>query len=164
MRRLYLWTTIALLTVNLPGNAADLSKIDRILGKEPVYQSRPKYCLLVFGPEGKTRVWLVVDGDVLYADCKGNGDLTGKDQRFPKQGTSFFVDTMPASHAGHPFKLRLDVNKTSYKIQCFTRDSPGLRTSGVLLFADRPEDAPVVHFEGPLTFTILDWNNPGKSA
>jgi hypothetical protein len=65
---------MALLTIHLPGIAADLSKIDRTLGKEPAYQSKPKYCLLAFGPGGKTRVWLVVDGHVLYVDCKGNGD------------------------------------------------------------------------------------------
>jgi hypothetical protein len=162
---LYLWTTTALLTVHLPGIEGDLSKIDRTVGEEPAYQSKPKYCLVVFGPEAKTRMWLVLDGDVLYADCKANGDLTGQDQRFlPKGGTSFFVDKIPANHAGHPFTLRLDVKTTGYQIQCFTQDSPGFRTAGVLLFADRPEDAPVVHFQGPLTFTILDWNHPGKSA
>jgi hypothetical protein len=39
------------------------------------------YCLLVFGPEAKTRVWLVVDGDTLYVDRNGNGDLTGAGKR-----------------------------------------------------------------------------------
>ena len=35
--------------------AADLSKVDRILTKEPAYRSKPRYCVLVFGPEAKTR-------------------------------------------------------------------------------------------------------------
>jgi hypothetical protein len=61
---------------------ADLTKIDRTIGKEPAYQSKPKYCLLVFGPEAKTRVWLVLDGDTLYADRNGNGDLTEQCERF----------------------------------------------------------------------------------
>jgi hypothetical protein len=60
----------------------DLRKIDRTIAKEPVYQGRPKYCLLVFGPEAKTRVWLVLDGDILYADRNGNGDLTETGKRF----------------------------------------------------------------------------------
>src|ERR1700732_1954245 len=64
-----------------PGMAADLSKIDRTIAKEPKYQSKPKYCLLVFGPEAKTRVWLVLDGDVLYVDRNGNGDLTEAGER-----------------------------------------------------------------------------------
>jgi hypothetical protein len=61
--------------------AADLTKIDRTIAKEPVYQNQPKYCLLVFGPDAKTRVWLVIDGDVLYVDRNGNGDLTEQGER-----------------------------------------------------------------------------------
>ncbi len=56
--------------------AADLGKVDRSIGREPKYKAQPKYCLLVFGPEAKERVWLVQDGDVLYVDRNGNGDLT----------------------------------------------------------------------------------------
>jgi hypothetical protein len=45
--------------------------------KEPVYQSKsPNYGLLVFGREGQERVWLVRDGDTLYVDRRGDGDLT----------------------------------------------------------------------------------------
>ncbi len=61
--------------------AADLTKIERHLIKEPIYQTKPKYCLLVFGPETKTKVWLVIDGDTLYVDRNGNGDVTEKDER-----------------------------------------------------------------------------------
>jgi hypothetical protein len=67
--------------------AGDLSKIDRTIAREPAYQGKPKYCLLVFGPEAKVRVWLVLDGDVLYVDRNGNGDLTEKEKRFTGQGT-----------------------------------------------------------------------------
>lgn len=56
--------------------AVDLSKIERKILREPEYRLKPKYCLLVFGPEAKTRVWLVQDGDTLYVDRNGNGDLT----------------------------------------------------------------------------------------
>jgi hypothetical protein len=53
------------------------AKTDRTLSKEPAYRTKaPKYGLLVFGPEGKDRVWLVHDGDTLYVDRNGNGDLT----------------------------------------------------------------------------------------
>jgi hypothetical protein len=58
--------------------AADLKHLDRTIAKEPAYASHhPQYCLLVFGPEAKTRVWLVADGDFLYVDRNGDGDLTG---------------------------------------------------------------------------------------
>src|SRR5207245_8714637 len=65
-----------LMVVATPLSAADLAKIDRKIAKEPAYRTKPKYCLLVFGPEAKTRVWLVQDGDTLYVDRNGNGDLT----------------------------------------------------------------------------------------
>jgi hypothetical protein len=67
--------------------AADLSKIPRTIAKEPVYKSKPKYCLVVFGPEAKKRMWNVLDGDVLYVDKNGNGDLTekGKSLSFTNQ-------------------------------------------------------------------------------
>jgi hypothetical protein len=59
-----------------PADAGPL-KIDRTIKKEPAYRTKaPKYGLLVFGPEGKDRVWLVRDGDTLYVDRNGNGDLT----------------------------------------------------------------------------------------
>jgi hypothetical protein len=66
----------------VPAQAADLSKVDCTIAREPAYQARPAYCLLVFGPEAKTRVWLVLDGDTLYADRNANGDLTNKGERF----------------------------------------------------------------------------------
>ena len=67
---------LLLLAFAAPISALDLSTIDRKIVKEPVYASPPKYCLLVLGPEAKTRVWLVQDGDTLYVDRNGNGDLT----------------------------------------------------------------------------------------
>lgn len=50
--------------------------IDRSIGKEPKYDGKPVYCLLAFDAEAKQRVWLVHDGDTLYVDRNGNGDLT----------------------------------------------------------------------------------------
>jgi hypothetical protein len=62
--------------------AVDRAKNDRSLCKEPTYQSKgPQYCLLVFGPEAAIRVWVVLDGDVLYLDRNGNGDLTDPGER-----------------------------------------------------------------------------------
>src|SRR5438045_5964676 len=72
--------------------AADLNKIERTIAKEPAYQTKsPKYCLLVFGPDAKDRAWLVQDGDTLYVDRNGNGDLTenGKQVKLKQQGDGF---------------------------------------------------------------------------
>ena len=134
MRSLYLWTTVAFLTAQLPGYATDLSKIDRTIGKEPAYQSKPKYCLVVFGPEAKTRVWLVLDGDVLYVDRNGDGDLTANDERFPKKwvpgGTVYGVGTIPTHDGRESFALDVwesweksasddDKINDRYKIRCW---------------------------------------------
>jgi hypothetical protein len=72
---------LILTVVSSPSLAMDLTKLDRSIRKEPVYQSKsPQYCLLVFGPEAKTRVWLVLDGNRLFVDHNGNGDLTDDGQ------------------------------------------------------------------------------------
>src|SRR5262249_50492904 len=169
MCRFYLWTTIALLTADVPVCLADLSKVDRTIAKEPAYKAKPKYCLVVLGPEAKTRVWLVLDGDVLYADHNGDGDLTGKDKRFLKEkGLRAYEVGIPARPGGGPVSLKVedkpgrDGEETSYRIWCRPPEGKGFlqRTDGMLLFADRPQEAPVVHFGGPLTLTILDWYKP----
>jgi len=58
-------------------SAADLTKVPRSIAKEPAYATKtPRYLLLAFGPDAADRVWLVLDGDTLYVDRNGNGDLT----------------------------------------------------------------------------------------
>jgi hypothetical protein len=66
--------------------ATDLKRIDRRIVREPAYQSKPKSCLLVFGPDANTHVWLVQDGDTLYVDRNGNGDLTEPGEKVRAQG------------------------------------------------------------------------------
>lgn len=61
--------------------AVELQGIDRTIDKEPQYENEPVYALLVFGPEAETRIWLVLDGDTLYVDGNGNGDLTEPAER-----------------------------------------------------------------------------------
>src|SRR6266850_569590 len=75
--------SLALSFWSLTAQAADLTQIGRTLKHEPVYQGKPKYCLLALGPEATTRVWLVLDDDNLYVDRNGNGDLTEPGERFP---------------------------------------------------------------------------------
>jgi len=67
--------------------AADAPKIDRSIGKQPIYRTAPKYGLLLFGPEGRDRVWIVRDGDVLYVDRNGNGDLTDPGEKVAAERT-----------------------------------------------------------------------------
>jgi hypothetical protein len=72
---------LGLILCAVPARAVDLTKIDRAIAKEPAYQDKPKYCLVVFGQKAKFPVWLVRDGDSLYVDRNGNGDLTDKEER-----------------------------------------------------------------------------------
>src|SRR5438552_4184636 len=79
----FIWT-VGLFGLLVPAATADadLTQLDRSIKKEPQYRTKsPRYCLLVFGPEARTRVWLVLDGDSLYVDRNANGDLTEDGER-----------------------------------------------------------------------------------
>jgi hypothetical protein len=80
MRALNYWTagivaSIVSLSVAVTW-AIDLEAIDRTIAREPKFESTPRYCLLVFGADASSRVWLVEDGKRLYIDRNANGDLT----------------------------------------------------------------------------------------
>ncbi|MCA9315225.1 MAG: hypothetical protein KDB73_07020 [Planctomycetes bacterium] len=71
------------------GDDEPVQDIDRTIRVEPSYSAPTQYyALLLLGPERQTRVWFVVDGDDLYVDRNGDGDLGGEDERFraPKNG------------------------------------------------------------------------------
>jgi hypothetical protein len=158
-----------LVLTSAPASAVDLTKIDRTIAKEPAYKSKPKYCLLVFGPEAKTRVWLVLDGDVLYVDRNGNGDLTEKGEGCPVEnddrGTGWrkcvagdLVEPDGKTvHRGlyvHFYatdQIALKVRTHSGREYWLWYDVGG----GAIAIAARPQDAPVVHFDGPLTLALV---------
>jgi len=82
MKRSHLaWALLASVFGNAAAQTADLARVDRSIRREPTYRSTPRYCLLVFGPKAEHRVWLVLDGDSLYVDRNGNGDLTEAGER-----------------------------------------------------------------------------------
>jgi hypothetical protein len=64
-----------------PSAKIDLTKIARHPLKEPAYKGQPGYLLLALGREAKHTAWLVLDGDTLYVDRRGDGDLTRPDAR-----------------------------------------------------------------------------------
>jgi hypothetical protein len=170
-----LWQVIACLAFwQMLAPAADLSKIDRTLSKEPSYKGKPKYCLLVFGPESKTRVWLVVDGNILYVDRNGDGDLTEKNERIEGQtlfekkpgsapqpnGVVFNVEKL-IKWNGKDARLmvvRSEKSDDDDVVNVFAGAGALANTApfanGVLKFSDRAQDAPVIHFNGPLKMAL----------
>jgi hypothetical protein len=162
MKSTPVWAWLAWLALYAPPtSAADLTKIDRAIAKQPVYQSQsPKYCLLVFGPEAKTRVWLVLDGDVLYVDRNGNGDLTEKGERIVGEDGLFVTEdiTEPGGKTRHT-QLRLRRFKTGVILSLLIEGKRlyfgGSReASDSLTFADQPRHAPILHVNGPLSLKL----------
>src|SRR5262245_54408327 len=177
--------------------AADLAKIERKIAKEPAYQTKsPKYCLLVFGLDAKTRVWLVQDGDTLYVDRKGNGDLTGDGKRVKVEQKSedmrsFEVGDLKLDGLTHTglsvmqMKARPEVVGNDQEWERLKKSGPEpwmwwVRITaerdaddhrdlpkkvgyvingdgaGMLLFADKPQEAPIIHLNGPFTLALQD--------
>jgi hypothetical protein len=155
------------------GAAADRGTGEHRIAKEPAYQGKPKYCLLVFGPEAKTRIWLVVDADarLLYVDRNGNGDLSEKDKRvepyekgidlrryragdIAAAGGKTKYTNLSVVHVGtEPGAQGLSVEEgftISIEAQGKTQEAV------VKTFGDQPRNAPVVHFDGPRTFALFD--------
>lgn len=179
----------------LRGEAADLAQIERKIAKEPAYHSKPKYCLLVLGPEAKKRVWLVQDGGALYVDRNGNGDLTEPDEKVMAEkrkdrdaddrnytfaagelreggkrhlNLSALVSDLNRVTPGAEAVLERDPKARDYRIGLEV-EKPGRQglgeggrlvqgagsdTNGLLQFADRPQDAPILHFGGPWTMGL----------
>jgi hypothetical protein len=190
---LRLLLTLAMLTMAYGrANATDLTKIDRSIPKEPAYHTKPKYCLLVFGPEAKDRVWLVQDGVTLYINVNGGEDWLTQPARSAVRGAVFTL-----GWSGEKFRLReLRVGERVHRDLEFTVEDmqqigrynehakalvkkdpkakayylniylevPGFKgtgpdgrvkqiaeyrdRNGCLQFADRPQDAPILHFGG----------------
>src|SRR5262249_20959902 len=137
------------------------------------------YCLLVFGPEAKTRVWLVQDDDTLYVDRNGNGDLSepakrvsGNRHHLSQAEYSFDAGDVPdgplvhkrltvsafslqpagQSQTARRHQISIDVEMLGWQgdgIEGRVHQRAFQDIGGVLQFADTPEAAPIVHFGGP---------------
>jgi hypothetical protein len=163
-------TVVAFLTAGAV-QGADLSRIDRTIRKEPSYSNKPCYCLLAFGAEARTCIWLVQDGDKIYVDRNANRDLTErgemiqsnptrelnssyKDRKYevgaltPDDKTGphadFEISAYSENNGPWNYVLKLKVNG---KIQQFAGWRP--------IFKDSPKEAAVLHFGGPIVVQPL---------
>jgi hypothetical protein len=165
---------VTLLVWTLPVQAIDLTKIERTIHKEPAYQSKnPQYGLIVFGHEGKSRAWIVQDGDLLYVDRNCNGDLTEAGNCLPiKKKWELNRDPKQRGKwiAGDNVRVPISEPDGTKHLVAFRRTSTGVglaaqslggRYVGAtyredLVLGDRPASAPIVHLNGPLTFHLAD--------
>jgi hypothetical protein len=160
---------------------ADLGPIDRTLGRQPAYAAKPHYCLLLFGPEAKTRVWLVAAGEAFYADTNGDGDLTEPGKRVYSEGNYRALVSLDPCVRSMWFPVPEDVRvytvgdifdratrtwyhltvrrlgklaTARFQIEVDVRGQ--FRQLGELAhFGDSPKEAPVLHFGGPLTLGLF---------
>jgi hypothetical protein len=159
---------LVLLLWSVPATAGEQSKIDRTIAKEPKYQSKPKYCLLVFGSDARTKVWLVLDRDVLYVDRNGNGDLTGEDKKVRRgkahgEAPGNFACGDIVQAGGKTICRDLWVSGSPEEGDMWITANPdgkhsqsaGYDADGFLKFADSPAHAPLIHFDGPLTTALV---------
>jgi hypothetical protein len=141
---------------------ADLTRLERTINREPAYGGQPGYCLLVFGQEAKTRVWLVLDGDVLYVDRNGNGDLTELGERSVGAKVAESIswnlgDIVEADGRTRHTNLRAWFHWGAWLLSLRTADGIYQEVGnefGPLRFSERAQNAPIVHLAGPLTFLL----------
>ncbi len=139
-----------------PENKVDLTKIERKILKEPAYQTKKQeYCLLVFGPEAKLRVWLVLDGNTLYVDRNGNGDLTDAGERV----AIGMHGTFPAGDIDDPIgktkHLSLVVTPArKFQPAIDVRSAGKSRQSCHPKYGSQPNNAPIIHFNGRVTLKL----------
>jgi hypothetical protein len=149
--------------------AVDYSRIDRKIAREPAYRSKsPRYALLLFGPKAALRVWLVLDGEELYLDRNGDGDLTGRDEHLgklaqckdvtiadPDGKTKYVITGIGSYQEGKPPEQHLMVSvdirgPLAYRQYCDVKT------------VEKPRQAALAHFHGPLTAgpRTLNWKVP----
>ncbi len=145
----------------LPSAHADQpAPVDRSVAQEPTYHSQsPGYALLLLGAEPKSRVWVVLDGNRLFIDRNGNGNLT-------ERGECQAIKHLREAKSGlnSPVQLAADQGQArivAFEYEASTRGDPVRATIRVevrgkfrqyayFAFADRADQAPIMHFDGPL--------------
>ena len=143
---------------SLHAGAADLAAIKRVIRKEPAYQAKPKYCLLVFGKKADTHVWMVRDGNNFYVDANGNGDLTEPGEKVAARGSPSFsftkiVERGGTRHQGLSVYCHNDGTLTMTLGQGAARTQyVGVDRMDRPTWGDTPEKAPIIHFNGPMSF------------
>jgi len=145
----------------------DLCSIPRTIVREPAYKSpKPRYCLLALGLEARSRVWLVLDGGVLYVDRNRNGVLTdsgeavkGVDGRFKvgelveADGKSRYTNVTVGVDQRHGTEEE-GITVKPFEVIANVRGRFEMGAEPVLTHS--AATAPIVHFGGPLSMRVFD--------
>lgn len=129
-----------------------LLTIDRTIKKEPRYDGTPRYVLFAFGPDSTERMWVVLDGQALYLDKNGNGDLTEDGERvFP-----FLIPGEAPNPRGSFFHLpALDAGGGKHTDFIFSviRNTP---TDGVYVKTGLKVDGKTMQIAGPMDLRLTE--------
>jgi RNA polymerase sigma factor (sigma-70 family) len=150
--------------------ALERIKAEYRLKKEPAYQGRVQYCLLLLGRNAQTRVWLASDGKTMYVDRNGDGDLTQPGEAIPfkpdRDGgfASLTTDRFPGHASDGPHtRLLIAVRQRDWQNNKGGYWCVRARVGGrypmyafAHKFTQKPDEAPVIHLGGPLRLGLLD--------
>ena len=173
-RLLFVALPVMLMTHATSVHATDLNKTDRTIPAEPAYRDAVRgYCLVVFGAEAKTRVWLVRDGDVMHVHDSPDGKGPGRWRQVTKTGTEWklgdiWEDGGLIRHRGLTYNPQGWGPAYEYEMLLWVRvgdwkQFAGHDQRGTLKFAATPGEAPIVHFNGPLTLDLHQTQKPLRS-
>jgi hypothetical protein len=137
--------------------AADLSKIDRTIKTEPTFKGKPKYGLLVFGPEAKIRLWVILDGTDLYVDKNGDGSLT-PEERFPQDGRELREFDVAGGYKVKSIGVHRSEKDKRVFLMASVEVAGKFRQYCDLSLVEHRQDAPVAHFDGPLKLGLREIN------
>lgn len=168
------------LSAGTPPSDPDLSKkIDRSAPKTPPLQAKqPLYALAVFGKQADHHAWIVLDLEPdpakqrklvgrVFLDRNGDGDLNGADELLdlPETSSSFyeFPEVSLIDATGKETGYRIEIIAAAFgdetaplHLRIFVKTPADGRfgawgdQNSDLVFASSPENAPVIHFNGPL--------------
>lgn len=127
-----------------------LTKIDRKIAKLPkLATDTPGYLLLAFGPKADFKAWMVLDGDTLYVDANGNGDLTDD----APVGFNTAASTPPKAYVFETKGIGAEKDEKKWALAVSTFPVSGTTTKALILMATRDERAQKV---GPMDFRFGD--------
>lgn len=147
-----------------------LRTVERTIDKEPRYADAPRYAMLVFGPEARSKVWVVEDGRTLYVDRNGNSDLTDdgpplrpsdvRDLGRSQYEFHYAVDaiTTPAGSRHTDFRLsrwRYADGEDGYGLTLKVDGLTEVYVGWTDFWSPSPERAPLIHLGGPLRPVLL---------